>query len=75
MTAVAPRLYLASASPRRLELLTQLGYPFAVLTIHVPEQQAPGEEAAAYVERLAGDKARAGWQACGGALPVLGPIP
>ena len=72
MTAVAPRLYLASASPRRRELLTQLGYPFAVLTIHVAEQQAVGEEAATYVERLAGDKARAGWQACGGALPVLG---
>ena len=72
MTAVAPRLYLASASPRRHELLTQLGYPFAILTIHVPEQQAAGEEAAAYVERLAGDKARAGWQACGGSLPVLG---
>ena len=72
MTAIAPRLYLASASPRRRELLTQLGYPFAVLTIHVPEQQAVGEDAATYVERLAGDKARAGWQACGGALPVLG---
>ena len=60
MTAVAPRLYLASASPRRRELLTQLGYPFAVLTIHVPEQQAVGEDAATYVERLAGDKGKFG---------------
>ncbi|MBP8065029.1 MAG: septum formation inhibitor Maf [Aeromonadaceae bacterium] len=72
MTAIAPRLYLASASPRRRELLTQLNYPFAVLSINVPEQQVSGESAEAYVERLAADKARAGWHACGGTLPVLG---
>ena len=72
MTAITPRLYLASASPRRRELLTQLNYPFAVLSINVPEQQLPGELAEDYVERLAADKARAGWLACGGTLPVLG---
>jgi septum formation protein len=69
---VAPRLYLASASPRRRELLTQLGYPFDVLRIDVPEQRVAGEAACDYVERLAADKARAGWLACNGIRPVLG---
>ena len=72
MTSPLPRLYLASASPRRRELLTQLGYPFAVLSVHVPEEPAPGEAALAYVQRLAQDKALAGWRACEGRLPVLG---
>ena len=72
MTSPLPRLYLASASPRRRELLTQLGYPFVVLTVHVPEELAPGESAVAYVQRLAQDKALAGWHACDGRLPVLG---
>ena len=72
MTSPLPRLYLASASPRRRELLTQLAYPFAVLSVHVPEELMPGEEAVAYVQRLAQDKALAGWRACEGRLPVLG---
>ncbi|MGL4205507.1 MAG: Maf family protein [Aeromonadaceae bacterium] len=72
MTSSLPRLYLASASPRRRELLTQLGYPFAVLSVHVPEELSPGERALDYVQRLAQDKALAGWRACEGRLPVLG---
>lgn len=72
MTSSLPRLYLASASPRRRELLTQLGYPFAVLSVHVPEELSPGEHALDYVQRLAQDKALAGWRACEGRLPVLG---
>ena len=43
-----------------------------MLTVHVPEELAPGESAVAYVQRLAQDKALAGWHACDGRLPVLG---
>ncbi|MGL5948194.1 MAG: Maf family protein [Aeromonas sp.] len=58
----APALYLASASPRRRELLTQLGYAFSVRVGEVPEVRAPGEVPATYVRRLAEAKARAGQQ-------------
>lgn len=66
------QLYLASASPRRRELLGQLGYAFDVLKIDVPEERLPDERPADYVTRLAQDKAQAGWLACQGHLPVLG---
>ena len=67
-----PQLYLASASPRRRELLTQLGYRFEVLKLDVPEQREEGEKAQDYVCRLARDKATAGVAAAPTALPVLG---
>jgi septum formation protein len=54
-------LYLASKSPRRRELLTQLGQPHVVLEVDVPEQRAAGETALDYVARVARDKAEAGW--------------
>lgn len=53
-------LYLASQSPRRRELLQQLGASFSVLDVDVPEQRAVDEAPQAYVERVARDKARAG---------------
>ncbi|MDI6937100.1 Maf family protein, partial [Serratia sp. Se-PFBMAAmG] len=53
-------LYLASGSPRRRELLTQLGLQFERLITDVEEQRQPDEAAEAYVRRLASDKARAG---------------
>ena len=53
-------LYLASQSPRRRELLTQLGMEFAVLDVVVPELQLPGEPALDYVSRVAREKAGAG---------------
>ncbi|MDE1893668.1 MAG: septum formation inhibitor Maf [Xanthomonadaceae bacterium] len=53
-------LYLASQSPRRRELLQQLGASFALLDVDVPEQRDPGETPRAYVERVARDKAQAG---------------
>jgi septum formation protein len=53
------RLILASASPRRSDLLTQAGYAFTVEAAGVDEAQRPGEQAAAYVLRLAEEKARA----------------
>jgi septum formation protein len=58
--ALAPRLLLASKSPRRAELLQQIGVPFEVISLDVPEQRQEGESPAAYVLRLACDKARAG---------------
>lgn len=53
-------LYLASQSPRRRELLKQLGAVFLVLDVSVPEQRGDAETPQAYVERVARDKARAG---------------
>lgn len=53
------RLVLASASPRRRELLAQAGFVFAVEAADVDESPRAGEEAAAYVGRLAEEKARA----------------
>jgi septum formation protein len=51
------RLILASASPRRRELLAQAGYVFEVHPAHVNEDLRPGEDAIAYVVRLAREKA------------------
>ena len=53
------RLILASASPRRRELLAQAGYQFEVHPAHIPEDPLPGEEPIAYVIRLAREKAEA----------------
>ena len=55
-----PTLYLASASPRRRELLEQIGVPFRVLRCSVDESPVAGESPEQYVERLAQAKARAG---------------
>lgn len=53
-------LYLASASPRRRELLQQIGVPFSLLAVSVDETPLPYEAAEDYVRRVALDKARAG---------------
>ncbi len=58
-----PSIYLASCSPRRRELLTQIGVPHTVLAVEVEECPRPGEPAADYVLRVARDKALAGWNA------------
>ena len=55
-----PDIYLASASPRRQELLDQIGVCFTVLQVEVDEQHLSGESPADYVTRLALVKARAG---------------
>ncbi|MEZ5332902.1 MAG: Maf family protein [Thermoanaerobaculia bacterium] len=52
-------LVLASASPRRLDLLTRIGLRPEVRPAHVDETPQAGEPAEVYVERLAGEKARA----------------
>ncbi len=51
-------LILASASPRRSELLRDAAIQFTVEPAHVPEEPLPGETPVAYAQRLACDKAR-----------------
>lgn len=58
---VIPDLYLASQSPRRRELLRQIGVRHAVISASIPEQPALGEAALDYVQRLAREKAAAGF--------------
>ncbi|WP_445937862.1 Maf family protein [Pseudomonas sp.] len=53
-------LYLASGSPRRRELLTQIAVPFLTQIAPIDENALPGESPISYVERLARAKARAG---------------
>ena len=52
-------LVLASASPRRSELLRQAGYRFRVHPAHIPEDPLPNEDPIVYVTRLAREKAEA----------------
>jgi septum formation protein len=52
-------LVLASASPRRKELLAQAGFTFTVAPASIPEEPKPGESPIAYVARLAREKAQA----------------
>jgi septum formation protein len=56
----APFVYLASESPRRRELLRQIGVPFEVLRVVVDETPRGQEPAGAYVRRLACEKACSG---------------
>jgi len=58
-------LYLASGSPRRRELLTQIGVPFVTQIVPIDENTLPNEAPTAYVERLARAKAQAGLAALG----------
>ena len=55
-----PKIFLASQSPRRRELLHQLGVAFEVIDVDVPEVRATGEPPADYVSRVAREKAGAG---------------
>lgn len=71
MPSSPPRIYLASTSPRRRELLRQIGVHFEVLTFRggergddadVDETPLPDEAVEHYVERIALTKAEAGWR-------------
>ena len=68
------QICLASASPRRQALLTQIGVRFEQLHVEVDEQPLAGESAESYVQRLAFAKARAGrvLLAARDTRPVLG---
>ena len=59
--AYPSRIYLASQSPRRAELLQQIGVVFEVLSVAVDETLTATETPEAYAQRLALEKARAGW--------------
>jgi len=56
-TAVAQTLVLASASPRRRELLSSLGYRFEVVVSQAHEEVLPGEQPSPHVIRLSEEKA------------------
>ena len=72
MKAAAPKLVLASQSPRRAELLTQMGLPFEVVVADIDESRQAGESPHAYVERLAVGKAETGWALAGEDAVVIG---
>jgi septum formation protein len=65
MSSLVPRLILASASPRRRELLAQAGFVFDVIPAHIPEEPRAGEDPVAYVTRLAREKAQAVYRGSG----------
>jgi septum formation protein len=70
MIAAPQKIYLASRSPRRRELLKQIGVAFEVLVVRdhpgrsvdVDESQHPGEGPDDYVRRVCRMKADAGWE-------------
>jgi septum formation protein len=64
-------ILLASQSPRRAELLRQLGVPFRQRSVDIDESPQLNELPADYVMRLAKQKAHEGWQVSDG-LPTLG---
>lgn len=63
-------IYLASASPRRRELLEQLGVPFRDLVPAVDESRRSDEQPDHYVERIATDKANAVWDRVAAEAPA-----
>lgn len=65
------KLILASASPRRAEILRDAGIPFEVRPTDSDETRRPGEPAAVMVRRLAEAKARAAAAALGAAAPAI----
>ena len=66
------KITLASASPRRRELLDQIGVKYDVLPVDIDESIQVGETDKDYVQRLAIEKARAGFNRQGAEQPVLG---
>jgi len=75
------RLHLASRSPRRRELLTQMGVQFDTIVLRdmprekdVDEDSRDGEEPTAYVQRIACTKAEHGWRLVNWRRLVLQPV-
>ncbi|EWH11606.1 maf protein [Catenovulum agarivorans DS-2] len=66
------QIYLASRSPRRRELLTQLNIQYDLVDGDIDERQLTGESATDYVVRLASEKAQQGWRNSAQDKPVLG---
>ena len=72
MNLTAPHLLLASASPRRSDILEQMGVNFSVLAVDIDESRHSDESPVDYVSRLAREKAQAGFRRQDGQLPSLG---
>lgn len=72
MNLTAANLLLASASPRRSDLLEQIGVTFSVLAVDIDESRRVDELPVDYVSRLAMEKAQAGFRRQDGQLPSLG---
>jgi nucleoside triphosphate pyrophosphatase len=67
---VQPLIRLASISPRRRELLAQIGVPHVVTGAHIDESALRGESPRDYVQRMARSKAQTVWER-DSSLPVL----
>ncbi len=67
-----PNFYLASQSPRRREILQQIGVLFVPISVDVVEVREPDEDPLDYVQRLACAKAAAGLAALNGGAAVTG---
>ena len=67
-----PRLILASASPRRAEILRDAGFTFAVRPVPVDESPLPHESPSRHVERLAREKSLAAARHLRGPAVVIG---
>ena len=67
------QIYLGSRSPRRQQLLSQIGITFKSLAADINESVNNGESAVKYVERMAVEKADAAWQLaeCAQDAPLL----
>jgi septum formation protein len=74
LETASPQIILASASPRRLELLEQIAVRVIVQAVDIDESQKPGEPVMDYVQRLAMEKAQRGFETIENLqkLPVLG---
>lgn len=68
---MTPVITLASVSPRRQELLNQIGVPHVVVGAHIDEAVHAGESPHDYVQRMARSKAMEVWKEHS-SLPVLG---
>lgn len=66
-----PHLILASASPRRRELLEQINVCYRVQAVDIDEIPLNGESPLLYVQRIAAEKSDACFQRYGNALPIL----
>lgn len=72
MPTAAPQLYLASRSPRRQELLRQLGLRYEIIAADVDERRGPGQSPAQYAVAMALAKAQAASHLASQPLPILG---
>ncbi|GAB4271923.1 MAG: nucleoside triphosphate pyrophosphatase [Methylomicrobium sp.] len=68
---MSAQIVLASASPRRQELLRQIGVTFKVVPVDIDETPLPNENPLAYVERIAAEKSAVAVERIDCGLPVL----